>query len=108
MSSPFAKLIPSDALNPPKEVLLDDLPLRVGRGVDADVCLDDRWVSREHCIIDHVDHVLMVSDLGSKHGTLVNGETVNRAELNPGDELTVGLTRFVVHYELEPAVVDAG
>lgn len=102
MSKPNAKLIATDVLVPPTEISLDHLPLRLGRGADADVCVDDRWVSREHCVIDHVDQVLTVSDLGSKHGTLVNGEAVIRAELNPGDELTIGLTKFVVQYEFEP------
>ena len=106
MSSPHAKLILTDVLVPPTEILLDDLPLRLGRAADADVCVDDRWVSREHCVIDRIDHVLTVCDLGSKHGTLVNGEAVMRAELNPGDELTIGLTKFVVQYELEPATAD--
>lgn len=107
MSNPFAKLIATDVLVPPTEVLLDDLPLRLGRGADADVCVDDRWVSREHCVIDRIDQVLTVCDLGSKHGTLVNGEAVIRAELNPGDELTIGLTKFLVQYELETATASA-
>lgn len=103
MSEPLAKLIATDELVPPTEFPLNHLPLRLGRGVDADVCVDDRWVSREHCVIDRIDEVLTVCDLGSKHGTLVNGEAVIRAELNPGDELTIGLTKFVVQYELDTA-----
>lgn len=107
MSNPLAKLIATDVLVPPTEIALEHLPLRLGRGTDVDVCVDDRWVSREHCVIDQIDHVLTVCDLGSKHGTLVNGEAVMRAELNPGDELTIGLTKFVVEYELEPAAANA-
>jgi len=103
MSEPFAKLIATDELAPRTEFPLDDLPLRLGRGADVDVCVDDRWVSREHCVIDRIDEVLTVCDLGSKHGTLLNGEAVIRAELNPGDELTIGLTKFVVQYALETA-----
>ena len=107
MSSPFAKLTATDVLVPPQEILLDDLPLRLGRSSDADVCVDDRWVSREHCIIDCTDHALMVRDLGSKHGTFLNGEAIVRAELKPGDELTIGLTKFLVEYELDGAEADA-
>ena len=78
------------------EIPLKHFPLRLGRSDDADVCVDDRWVSREHCQIDRSDGELMVRDLGSKHGTFVNGRAVTLAELRPGDELSVGLSRFVV------------
>jgi len=45
--------------------------------------------------------------LGSKHGTFLTGEPIVRAELKPGDELTIGLTKFLVEYELDGAEADA-
>lgn len=100
--SPAAKLISKDPLFSFHEIELVDLPLRLGRGPDADVQLGDRWVSREHCEIDSADEALVVRDLGSKHGTFVNGRSVMEAELHPGDELNIGLTRFVVEYQGSP------
>jgi pSer/pThr/pTyr-binding forkhead associated (FHA) protein len=94
-----AKLIPKDAFVAFDEIPLTQLPLRMGRSVDADVCVDDRWVSREHCQIDEADGELTVRDLGSKHGTFVNGRAVSLAELRPGDELSIGLSRFIVRTE---------
>ena len=94
---------------------MNKLPAVIGRSPDADVRLDDRWVSRRHCEIDQINGTLVVRDLGSKHGTAVNGEYAAQTHLLPGDRLTIGLTSFEVHYkrskrptpsiavELEPA-----
>lgn len=94
-----AKLVAKGSLFSFQEIDLSALPVRIGRGADADVQLGDRWVSREHCEILRAEDALLVRDLGSKHGTFVNGRSVLEAELLPGDELNIGLTRFVVEYE---------
>jgi hypothetical protein len=98
-----AKLICKDPLFSFHEIELVDFPLRLGRGPDADVQLGDRWVSREHCEIVSAANALVVRDLGSKHGTFVNGRSVMEAELHAGDELNIGLTRFVVEYQTSAA-----
>jgi pSer/pThr/pTyr-binding forkhead associated (FHA) protein len=95
----IAKLIASGSPCSPPEIPLTCFPVRVGRRPGSDVCLADRWVSREHCEINCEDDVLIVRDLGSKHGTFVNGQSVEMARLCPGDELSVGLSRFRVQYE---------
>lgn len=94
-----AKLIAKDPLVSCREIVLTNFPLRLGRGSETDVSVGDRWVSREHCEIDCIDDVLLVRDLGSKHGTFVNGRSVLEAELKPGDLLNIGITRFVVEYD---------
>lgn len=71
----------------------------IGRGEDTVLKLDDRWVSRRHCEIAPIDGRLVVRDLDSTHGTLLNREHVREAELSPGDEITIGLNNFVVHWE---------
>ena len=96
--TPFAKLIAADSDGPHREISLTEFPLRLGRGAEADVCVEDRWVSREHCEIDLVDTTLVVRDLDSKHGTFVNERLVDRAELKPGDVLNIGLSKFRIHY----------
>jgi pSer/pThr/pTyr-binding forkhead associated (FHA) protein len=78
------------------EFRLDKLPLVIGRSPKAPVCVRDRWVSRHNCEIARVDGSLVVRDLESKNGTLVNGQHVTEATLAPGDRLTVGMTTFVV------------
>ena len=55
-------------------------------------------VSGFHCKLTIVNNELVVEDLGSKNGTLVDGEAVERAVLSPGSMLTLGAKgpRFVV------------
>lgn len=95
-----AKLTCLDYSAAPAEILLETLPFIIGRCGEAQICLDDRWVSRRHCELVEEDGVLVVRDLGSKYGTFVNGRPVSRAELLPGDMLSVGLSNFVAGYDL--------
>jgi pSer/pThr/pTyr-binding forkhead associated (FHA) protein len=97
-----AKLIALDNHGPEVPLVLDKLPVVLGRNPDADVRLDDRWISRVHCEISEINGTLVVRDLDSRNGTLVNGESIKEAHLLPGDRLTVGLTSFKVEYNRSP------
>jgi pSer/pThr/pTyr-binding forkhead associated (FHA) protein len=77
------------------EIPLADMPATIGRSVDADICLADRWVSRRHCQIERLEDSVLIRDLGSSHGTYVNGHRVDEFVLKSGDRLGVGLTSFV-------------
>ncbi|MBI2478682.1 MAG: FHA domain-containing protein [Planctomycetia bacterium] len=63
-----------------------------------------RWASRRHCEINRVDGEFVIRDLGSRYGTIVNGQPVQQIALRPGDEIRVGLKRFVV--ELADELMD--
>ena len=77
---------------------LDEAPASVGRDREADLCLDECHVSRQHCEIERVDGGVVVRDTDSKNGTFVNGLRVSEAALKPGDKLTVGAISFIVRY----------
>lgn len=94
-----AELIPLGPLGHHKHVPLKKFPVVVGRAVDAEVQVDDRWISRLHCEIDEVDGTLFVRDMASSNGTFVNGAAVCTSPLLPGDELTVGISMFKIVYE---------
>jgi diguanylate cyclase (GGDEF)-like protein len=72
----------------------------VGRGPGCNVRLDDDTVSRHHCRI-HVepDGSVILTDLGSTNGTLVNGRRVEQVVLAEGDKVQVG-TSTVFRYSL--------
>ena len=91
-----AKLLCNNGVILDSEFLLDELPLVIGRSPEANICVVDRWVSRRHCEIAERDGLLVVRDLGSTHGTRLNGQPITESTLTPGDELTVGLTTFLV------------
>jgi pSer/pThr/pTyr-binding forkhead associated (FHA) protein len=67
------------------------------RGV-CDVFLDRGNVSKLHCLIIKTDGLLLVRDLGSTNGTLVNGQRVRRGALLPGDELSFASLNFQVQF----------
>jgi pSer/pThr/pTyr-binding forkhead associated (FHA) protein len=79
------------------------LPVVIGRGPDAGIFLDDHTVSRWHCRIDQIDGTFVVCDLGSVHGTFVNGTRINESPLMPGDVLGVGVLSFVLQCTEEAA-----
>src|SRR5271165_5186504 len=60
---------------------LNHTPYTVGRKVDRDLVIADPRVSREHAQIVSEDGQFFVVDLGSKYGTFVNGEKVDRHKL---------------------------
>lgn len=68
------------------------LPMTVGRCQSSDLRINDRWVSRQHCQLCQVGGTLTVRDLGSTHGTFVNGNQIAEARVQPGDEIRVGLS----------------
>ncbi len=80
----------------PWKIEVESLPAVIGRSGDADILLDDRWVSRWHCKLLISDGQLVVLDLGSKHGTWLNGKAISESPLHSGDVLTVGLSAFSI------------
>ena len=69
----------------------------IGRTARADFIVDAALVSRIHCrLTASPSDQLVVEDLGSTNGTLVNGKKVDRVVLRPGDFLTVGRIQFEI------------
>ena len=80
--------------------------LLLGRAGEADVWLDGEGVSRKHArVLREADGVTLV-DLGSKNGSWVNGERVERRGLVAGDLVQVGahhILRFTWQDQLDEA-----
>ncbi len=68
----------------------------VGRGMTADVRLDDHTVSARHAIVVLRGDRLRILDDRSTNGTVVNGRRVGEAELHDGDIVVLG--RVVMTY----------
>lgn len=75
---------------------LGEQPVHIGRGLSADLHLDDMSVSRRHAILLASPTRARILDERSSNGTLLNGRPVQQAELSDGDVLTVG--RFLLRY----------
>ncbi|WP_405070213.1 FHA domain-containing protein [Kribbella sp. NBC_01510] len=86
-------------VNPPGVVL--------GRGTDADIQINDPGVSRRHAEIRLMPEgpggirVVLV-DLGSTNGTLVNGRRSTEAELVDGSTVRIGNTTMTLRLADEP------
>ena len=77
--------------NEQRVINLDHSPFTVGRKVDKDLVIADPRVSRDHALIVSENGAFSVVDQGSKHGTFVNGERVERRVLERNDRLEFGV-----------------
>lgn len=96
----IAQLTPAAVPGGPTSIRLQRFPTVVGRDGGADVQLADPNVSHFHCVLDSIEGVLVVRDLGSRTGTHINGMRVSEAQLLPGDRLSLGPTTFEVEYDV--------
>ena len=76
--------------NEQKNIVLNHSPFNVGRKVDKDLVIADPRVSRDHAQIVMEEGAFFLVDLGSKHGTFVNGERIQRQKLERNDRLEFG------------------
>ncbi|HZO66699.1 MAG TPA: DUF3662 and FHA domain-containing protein [Kribbellaceae bacterium] len=87
-------------VNPPGVVL--------GRGTDADIQVNDPGVSRRHAEIRLMPEGpegvrVVVVDLGSTNGTLVNGRRTSESELIDGSTIKIGTTELTLRITSGPA-----
>src|SRR5436305_264260 len=83
--------------------------IRIGRGADNDIVLDQLSVSRHHAEVRPLpDGGFEVADLGSTNGTFHNGQSVTRAPLREGDLISVGRHQFVFDGRKLTEFVDDG
>jgi len=78
----------------------------IGRSRDSDIFLPDQWLSRHHAEILKKDASFFLHDMGSKNGTLLNGEPVHGdRRLRHGDVITLG--EHVLTFSVEDAEEDS-
>ena len=90
---------------------LDECKLTVGRPTSTfkpDIAFESHLISRKHCLLERTESGWSLTDLGSKHGTVLNGAPLEAAAyraLKHGDriELASGIAaiRVVFSQELE-------
>lgn len=78
--------------------------LSIGRGDTCEIVIDDEDVSRNHARVLIEPSAIILEDLGSTNGTLVNGVRISRHILNDGDRIQIGnltVLKFNFFNELE-------
>jgi predicted RNA-binding Zn-ribbon protein involved in translation (DUF1610 family) len=75
-------------------VPLQDGWTRIGRSMSAHVRFDDPTVSRRHALVYRDDSGARILDDRSLNGVFRNGDRVDHAELDDGDEIAIGRYRL--------------
>ena len=81
--------------NAGSKFVLEGEVTRAGRHPDSDIFLDDITVSRRHVEFRREGDTFRVHDVGSLNGTYLNGDRVDEAELQNGDEVRIGKFRLI-------------
>jgi ABC-type multidrug transport system ATPase subunit len=75
--------------------LVRSIPLRqarltFGRGASEDVLLRDTTLAPRHAVLEFAGGDYFLADQGTDHGTFVNGKSIERIRLQPGDLIHLG------------------
>lgn len=85
-------------------LLLAEGDTLVGRHDDCKLRIPSAEVSRRHCILRVKKNRLIVVDLDSANGTLVNGRFVEgQIEVETGDKIQIGPVSLVIEIQAQPA-----
>jgi len=72
------------------ELLPEGDPITIGRDAARDLPLDDQLASRMHARVWYQSGQWQVEDCGSRNGTFVNGQPIERTVLEVGDLVRIG------------------
>jgi phosphoserine phosphatase RsbU/P len=90
-----------------RDVAISIFPFRIGRQAGNELTLRDSRVSRQQAQITDVNGTMVLEDMGSSHGTFVNGEKILRHELKASDQIDFGVPdSYRVIYVGEGATID--
>ena len=74
---------------------LGDKPVTVGRGISADVSVNDATLSRHHFVVQRSGEAYLLKDLQSQNGTWVDGRPAKDTLLHHHDCILAGRTIFL-------------
>jgi hypothetical protein len=93
---PIARLRILEPTGGDRALVVDGGLLTIGRAPDNALVLGDRRASRYHARLQARQGTLVLVDLGSLNGTIVNGVPVQEVALGVGDEIRIGDTRLLL------------
>jgi pSer/pThr/pTyr-binding forkhead associated (FHA) protein len=92
---PWATLIVQQGPQPGKTYSLNKPSLTIGRSEECEVVIDDKRVSRRHAVLRWKGRELLIEDLNSANGTLVNGAPIHAPKIvQNGDVIAIGPALF--------------
>jgi pSer/pThr/pTyr-binding forkhead associated (FHA) protein len=92
---PWATLVMQQGPQAGKTYSLNKPSLAIGRSEECEVVIDDKRVSRRHAVLRWKRRELLVEDLNSANGTLVNGLPIHAPKVvQDGDVIAIGPALF--------------
>ncbi|WP_345464290.1 FHA domain-containing protein [Actinoallomurus oryzae] len=82
--------------------------LRIGRAPENDMVVADLRVSRQHAELRSSGGTYEIVDVGSRSGTYVNGQRVERAMIGPNDIVGIGPSTFHLVGDVLTEYTDTG
>lgn len=99
----YRLVILSGALKGQRISVAED-PIVIGRAPDCTLPIRDEELALRHAVIERKPDGLVIRDLGSMSGILLNNREVREAHLRHGDVVELGLTRLLVQAALQADV----
>lgn len=73
-----------------RQVNVGAQPVVIGRDADCGIVIDEPLISRKHVQVSFANGIFTLEDLGSAHGTYVNGMRAYQERVPPGTQFTIG------------------
>ena len=78
-----------------KNIRLTAGTMVIGRKPECNIQLDEKMVSGQHAQITIKPDEILLKDLGSTNGTMVNGQQVSERTLKTGDQISIGNYKLI-------------
>jgi pSer/pThr/pTyr-binding forkhead associated (FHA) protein len=78
-----------------KNIRLTAGTMVIGRKPECNIQLDEKMVSGQHAEITIKPNEILLKDLGSTNGTIVNGKQVKEKTLQTGDQVSIGNYKLI-------------
>lgn len=81
-----------------RTISVDTFPFTIGREPNSNLVLPNTQVSRQHAVLLRDREGYVLQDLGSRHGTLINGVRHETVRLQSGDRIQLGLSNITLFF----------
>jgi len=81
----------------PRELVLQNPEMVIGRSEEADISIGSKLISRKHAVFNKSSTSVRCRDLDSSNGMFLNGTRVHAADLYEGDTVQIGDVTLVFH-----------
>jgi hypothetical protein len=108
----FQQVVPANVPTPPQGAFLiidgdwhfalTQPVINIGRKDENQLVIDNLRISRTHAQLRVRDGRYILLDVGSKAGTIVNGQRIKQHILRPGDVITIGDVELVYGEDTSP------